>query len=297
MHLQKTPLTPTSAEAVEWVTKKLDWEVTVRAWMPEGYERYVRILHPAYRIVREEGMSVAQIAIPWSAISEWSGKPLNSQSHIQDISLNADGLDWSENNEMGYAPLQGQLDEASLASLLVHLASETSVLDEIWMLIWTGFGGPPDAVGLPVRVTWSFSRLGREYVLRKGAISSSLDNLEDPRFTNPPTFWWPEDRSWFASSDIDASSTYIGGSKKLIERILKDPALEAFPADLNDPYDGLYVSKTPSNPIKRRVSRGELLRENLYRFLFRFRFRLRHKHSSGAILYRKKRFWEWRIRP
>lgn len=297
LHLQKTSLPPSSVEAIEWVTKKLNWEMTVRAWMPEGYERYVRILHPAYRIVREEGMSVAQIAIPWSAISEWSGKPLHSQSHIQDISLNADGLDWSANNGGGYAPFQGQLDEASLASLLVHLASETSVSDQIWMCTWIGFGGSPDTVGLPVRVTWFLDLIGRQYVLRKGSITSSQDDLEDPRFAKPPTFWWPDDRSWFASSDIDSSSTYIGGSKELIEKILNDPSLEAFPADLNDPYDGLYISKTPVDPIKRCVSRRELFRENAYRLLFRLRFRLRRKPSSSAILYRKKRFWEWRIRP
>lgn len=264
--------------------------------MPEGFESYARILHPAYRNVRAEGRVIAQIAIPWSAICEWSGKPLHSQSHIQDISLNTDGLDWSEDGEGGYTPLQGQLDEEPLASLLVHLAVETSDLEEIWMLTWTGFGGPPDIVGLPTRVTWFLAITGREYVLRKGSITSTPTSLEDRRFTNPPTFWWPDDRRWFASSDIDASSTYIGGSKELIERILKDPSLEAFPADLNDPFDGLYVSSTPKIPIKRRVSRPELFRENVYRFLFRIRFRLRRRPSSGAILYRKKRFWEWRIR-
>lgn len=297
LHLQKGRTSPTSTEAVEWVTKKLDWSVTVRAWMPEGYESYVRILHPAYRNVREEGMSLAQVAIPWSTICEWSGKPLHSQSHIEDISLNPYGLNWRENGEGGYAPLQGELDEATLASLLVHLAAATGDLNEIWMLTWTGFGGPPDIVGLPVRATWFLAITGREYVLRKGSITSSPDNLEDLRFANSPTFWWPDDRSWFASSDIDASSTYIGGSKGLIEKILIDPALEAFPADLNDPYDGLYVSKNSTNPIKRRVSRGDLLRENMYRLLFRLRFRFRRKRSSSAILYRKKRFWEWRIRP
>lgn len=297
LHLQKTPTSPTSSEAVDWVTQKLDWSMTVRAWMPEGYESYARILHPAYSRVRGKGTSVSEVAVPWRMVSEWSGKPLLATSHIEDLMLGPDGHTWSEHNDYGRQPRQGELDEATLASLLIHLTTETSDLNEIWMLTWTGFGGPPDTVGLPVRVTWFLAITGRQYVLRKGSITSSQDDLEDPRFANPPTFWWPDDRAWFASSDIDSSSTYIGGSRELIEMILNDPALEAFPAELNDPYDGLYVSKTSDIPIKRRVSRGELFRENLYRLLFRLRFRLRRKPSSGAILYRKKRFWEWRIRP
>ena len=50
--------------------------------------------------------------------------------------------------------------------------------------------------------------------------------------------------SWSVSSDIDASSTYVGGSKELIEQILHGPFLETFPADLDDPYGGLYLSNT-----------------------------------------------------
>lgn len=297
LHLQKDSTTPFSTEAVDWVTKKLDWTSTVRAWVPEGYESYARILHPAYKRLRGQGTSVSQVGVPWRTVSEWSGKPLQATSHIEDLMLRPDGLTWSEQNDYGWQPRQGELDEPTLSSLLVHLAIDISDLNEIWMLTWTGFGGQSDIVGLPVRVTWFLAITGREYVLRKGSITSSTDNLEDPRFANPPTFWWPDDRSWFASSDIDSSSTYIGGSRELIERILNDPALEALPADLNGPYDGLYVSRTPMIPIKRRVSRTELFRESLYRFLFRIRIRLRRKRSSGAILFQKKRFWEWRIRP
>lgn len=297
LHLQKTLMKPTSAQAVDWVTEKLDWTSTVRAWMPEGYESYARILHPAYQRIDGKEISVGEVAVSWRTVSEWSGKPLHATSHIEDLMIRSDGLTWSQHNAHGYQPLQGQLDDATLASLLVHLAKQTSDLDEIWMCAWIGFGGPPDTVGLPVRVTWFLDLIGRRYVLRKGSITASQDDLEDPRFANPPTFWWPDDRSWFASSDIDASSTYIGGSKELIEKILNDPALEAFPAELNDPYDGLYVRKTSADPIKRRVSRGELFRENAYRLNFRLRSRFRRKPSSSAILYRKKRFWEWRIRP
>lgn len=37
-------------------------------------------------------------------------------------------------------------------------------------------------------------------------------------------------------TDIDLKSTYIGGSEDLINKILADPALEAFPADPSDKF-------------------------------------------------------------
>lgn len=297
LRLQKDSATPSSAAAVDWVTEKLDWTSTVRAWMPEGFESYARILHPAYKRIRGKGTSGREVAVPWRTVAEWSGKPLHARSHIEDLMLRSDGVTWSQHNAHGYQPLQGQLDDATLASLLVHLATQSIDLNEVWMLTWTGFGGPPDVVGLHVSVTWFLSMIGREYVLRKGSITPSTESIEDPRFASPPTFWWPDNRSWFASSDLDSSSTYVGGSMELIEKILNDPALEAFPAELNDPYDGLLVRNAHVEPIKRRVSRGELFREKVYRLSFRLRPRFRRKRSSSAILYRKKRFWEWRIRP
>ncbi len=297
LHLQKTLITPTSTHAVDWVTEKLDWVSTVRAWMPEGYESYARILHPAYQRIRGKGTSVREVAVPWRTVSEWSGKPLHATSNFRDLMLRSDGAIWSQSNFQSNDPLEGRLDDVIFANLLEHLVTVTKELDEIWSLTWTGFGGPPDTLGIPVRVTWFLAITGREYILRKCSITASQENLEDPRFSNPPSFWWPDDRSWFASSDIDASSTYIGGSKELIELILSDPALEAFPAELNDPYDGVHVCKASDDPIKRRVSRGELFRENAFRISFRLSARFRRKRPSSAILYRKKRFLEWRVRP
>ncbi len=54
----------------------------------------------------------------------------------------------------------------------------------------------------------------------------------------PPSFWWPADRAWFVSTDIDASSTYVGGSNALVEQLIAESTLEVFRANLDDPYDG-----------------------------------------------------------
>jgi hypothetical protein len=60
------------------------------------------------------------------------------------------------------------------------------------------------------------------------------------RFCQPPAFqspnlWWPADRVWCVASDIDLPSTYLGGTRALVEEVPGDDRLEAVPARLTDP--------------------------------------------------------------
>lgn len=292
MLFQKDSTTPPSAQSADWLIGKLDWGRTLRSWIPAGYERYARILHPAYISVGKD-WSTREVPVPWTIVSEWSGKPLRATSHIQDLMVRVDGHDWRRRGEGGSEPRQGELEIASLSCLLTHLVDATTTPNEIWMLVWFGYGGPPDTIGLPVEVGEQLTRSGRKYVLRLGEIVSSEKEAKHALGENPPTFWWPTDRTWFAVCDIDAASTYVGGSKELIEQILKDPALEAFPADLDDPYDGFYVRSAVVENDDGYVPPRNHFRNFLRHHLFRFR----GKPGSGAILYREKRWWEWWMKP
>lgn len=290
MHLQKVLMTPTSAQSVDWLTGELDWGRILRSWVPTGFERYVRILHPAYIRIENE---TREVPVPWATVSEWSGKRLHATSHIQDLMLRADGHDWRRRGEGGSEPCQGELERTSLSCLLEHLAARTTTPNEIWMLLWTGYGGPVDTIGMPIEVSEPLTASGRKYVLRLAAIVSSEEEAERTIFDNPPTFWWPADRSWFAVCDVDAVSTYVGGSKELIEQILSDPSLETFPADLDEPYGGLYVS----NPVVESDDGYVPPRSRFRSFLRHQLFRFRGRSNGSAILYRKRKWWELRRRP
>jgi len=292
MHLEQLPITPPSTQSVDWLIGKLDWGNSLRSWIPEGFKSYVRILHPAYIRIGKD-WSTREVPVPWTIVSEWSGKPLHATSHIQDLMIRTDGHDWRRRGEGGSEPRQGELEKASLSCLLTHLVEKTSTPKEIWMLIWAGYGGSPDTVGLPVKVSEPLTKSGRPYVLRLGTIDSSEKESEHTLGENPPTFWWPADRTWFAVCDLDAASTYVGGSKELIEQILGDPSLEAFPANLDDPYDGFYVRSVAGESDDGYVPPRSRFRSFLRHYLFRFRGR----SSSSAILYRKKRWWEWWLKP
>lgn len=46
--------------------------------------------------------------------------------------------------------------------------------------------------------------------------------------------WWPDDRAWFVSTDIDFAWTYVGGAQELIDELLAEPRLEILPATLTE---------------------------------------------------------------
>ena len=287
LHLERLPVTPQSEQSVDWLMGKLDWGKTLRSWIPSGFEGYVRVLHPASIDIGRE-RSTSNVPVPWATVSQWSGKPLHATSHIQDLMLRLDGHDWRQQGEGGQEPNQGEMDRESLSCLLAHLSESGTTSDQIWMLLWFGYGGAADAIGLPIKVSEQLTGSGRQYVLRLGEIVSSEEEHRDSLFEHPPSFYWPTDRSWFVSCDIDASSTYVGGSKKLIEQIMKDPSLETFAAHLDDPHGGLYVS----NPAVERENDYVLPRFRLWPFRYRFHIRKGRKSYGSVSLYRKRRWWE-----
>ncbi|MEI9908067.1 MAG: hypothetical protein WDO06_09505 [Actinomycetota bacterium] len=286
--LQKDPTPPNSSEPVEWIKGQLLFENRVGAWIPNNFASYVRILHPAY-VGRELDPLSGYISVPWSKVGEWSGKEVSTTSHIRDVMFRSDSHWW---REVGSEPAQGELESSQLSVLLEMLLKATPALNEIWMLIWTGYGGSPDTIGLPIEVSNSLTNSGRKYILRKGSIA--ISNIEPSEVTheNPPTFWWPDDRSWFASCDIDGTSTYVGGSERLIAEILENPTLETFRAKLDDPHEGLCVE----NPIREYEIQTIPWVVRLRRFRFHFIHRFGRRPSSLAILYKRKS-WRDRVTP
>jgi hypothetical protein len=46
-------------------------------------------------------------------------------------------------------------------------------------------------------------------------------------FEQTPTLWWPNDRAWCVASEVDFHSTYVAGSRPLVDRLLRDERIEA----------------------------------------------------------------------
>ena len=92
--------------------------------------------------------------------------------------------------------------------------------------------GLPDPVPAEVRDGPRVRLLGRDYFLCSGPIDAALTFVDSPG--QSPNFFWPEDRAWCVASEIDASSTYVGGSSRLAADLVGDHRIEAIPADPTD---------------------------------------------------------------
>jgi hypothetical protein len=62
-----------------------------------------------------------------------------------------------------------------------------------------------------------------------------------------PNRFWPADLAWCVATEIDFDSTLIGGSAQLIEQVLAEPALDAWPVNPDDSLaaDGDHINLVP----------------------------------------------------
>jgi len=159
-------------------------------------------------------------------------------------------------------PSVGHLPGPILGILVEVLARHTRKPDRCWFCLWEGYGwisgswigwlssspsvskrGDPDS--LPPAfgpATFSSPRVRlpqRDYLLFGGALDAASDlgrrwkgELVE---TQSPNLFWADDRTWCVATEIDLDSTFVGGSAALIDDLLRDDRLEAWPALLTDP--------------------------------------------------------------
>jgi hypothetical protein len=228
--------------SLEWWAGSVMLGKRVKSWMPAVFEDYARILHPAY-VQEETPRGVVHHRATWKELAQWSGKLLDSETCIDDLLVRSDGIDWRRN---GSPPFEGRLDPTYLRRLLELFAPRTDVSENIWLLVWAGYGDMQSVrrADNEIELNSSWRGSGRTYLLFHAAIGASVDKDAGDPFDKPqqpiartPNFWWPENRGWFVSTDIDSFSTYVGGSKTLIERVVADDLLEAAHVSLEDPFD------------------------------------------------------------
>lgn len=94
---------------------------------------------------------------------------------------------------------------ADLVTRLIRiLNSQTSTPERCWFAVWTGFALAKSLQGLPRLVIPH-----REYYVAQGPIEDALRGLHGPGLVyQSPNMWWPEDRSWFVSTEVDLPYTY-----------------------------------------------------------------------------------------
>ena len=224
--------------AADWIGARLQpWS---RGWLsvgrvvPTGFERYIRLLPPAWL------GGVRQVR--WSRVAQWSGKPLMAATFFSDLGTRQGGVRWLS---MGTPPRAGQLDADVSSRLASLLARFTATPEMSWSCVWSGWGDIQDDKASLINITPSISASGRRYARYRGSVRAmtALLGLGHAGRFQAPSFWWPSDRAWFVSTEIDSESRYMAGCDALIRRLLGEPVLETLAAALTDPFDGTHAGQ------------------------------------------------------
>jgi hypothetical protein len=221
-----------------WIVDALGAETLVTGWVPSGYEAYARLFHAS--AVRSDGsLPLAERRALVELLREETATPercwfcFADRHHLLDDQGVAERVEVPRGRspqlvtggplELALVPPPekplrlalpegndpGELVEAMAAQLRSHLGGSTAVSFKI------------DAGTTRADVEEQARELTAE--------SRFLGDVS-------PSFWWPEDRRWFVATPGRMSTTYLGGSRCLVDRLLADGRLEAFPAEASDDH-------------------------------------------------------------
>ena len=229
----------TDASDARWVEDGFSSRfATMGALVPDGFEAYARVLHPA-----QDG---SYRPVHWSTVAEWAGRVYHPLMAFEGISAPAAGHGqgappWRRD------PDHGSMDEEEATELASLLAQFTSTPEECYFGVWDGYGqysggtalltsdGRGQRLGTPreVRRARRIRGVGRDYLLYTGRLEEIIAFYTN-FLSKPPNIWWPADRAWFVATDIDLDSTYVGGSRTCIETLIRHDVLEAVTVSRED---------------------------------------------------------------
>lgn len=220
--------------------------------VPEGFEAYVRIFHPA---ARNEGGGT--VPVRWSEVAEANGRIAHPEMQWPAIALREPYSNWRHPGLWDHVPNEGSLPSDLIPGIVEVVRHHTTTPDRVWFAVWDGYSGlvfdesgigttdlrawqespiesgnrlrPLDARPQPPSAP-TFELPGRAYWLLSGPIDAAGESLGP--WEQSANLWWPEDRSWCVATEIDFSWTYVGGDETLIEELLAIPMVEAMRAEV-----------------------------------------------------------------
>jgi hypothetical protein len=210
---------------------------TVGALVPAVFEAYARVFHPAVRYAGDD-----DVEVPWSEVAAHNGTTAHPLMQWPSITGSWDylGSD-SQSPVWDDAPSEGHLAVPVAGRLAGVLSRHTGTPAECLFGRWVGFGFDSAALEpLPHLLL----RGGHDVVLVRGAVADAVRNLAPEPHEQSANLWWPADQAWCVVTDIDLTSTYVGGAAACIAELLATPGLETAPAAPDD-----RVSIDPVNPL------------------------------------------------
>jgi hypothetical protein len=211
----------TDLTAAAWVEERLAlWPegpgFPVRAVVPDIFEAYARVFHPAFR---------GGVPVRWSEIAKEREKVVHP-------AMSFEGLmgSWAPAAGDVEFPLE-ELREEECAALATALAGFTSSPGSCWCCLWDGYGflTQRDSDRIPKVEALRLRPDGlptRRYLHFRGPLQA-ITNMRFGGEFQAPNIWWPDDRAWCVATEVDGYDTFVGGSRACIDTVLRSPRLES----------------------------------------------------------------------
>jgi hypothetical protein len=265
------------AVAGAWIKPRLRGDFgAVTLQVPEGFDAYARVFHPAFDQQRHP--------VSWAQVAAVCGTTPHREMQWHSILglRNADELrgsyypnDGSGVKWMGSDPPIGTMGIETLDALCEVLANHSAEVTRCFFGLCAihGWLDSFSAEKLPPLLELPYDR---NHIVLTGPLSA-VDQIVDNLFSDPsiqiepigkhnqdlpapldpsqllqreaPSLIWPVDESWFVVTDVDFDSTLVGGDAALIDAIVKSPKLEAWHVR---PTDSLADSADQVNAINER---------------------------------------------
>ncbi|MFJ3583460.1 hypothetical protein ACIPPS_14670 [Streptomyces sp. NPDC090127] len=189
---------------------------TVSGVAAPGFAAYARVLHPA---------SLDERPVRWESVAAAHGRRVGALTDWHEV-IGADRF-YQNAEEYGLPgvwdehPAEGPTPGDVARVLIPVLARHTGTPERCWFGLWHGYGRR-EWPGIP-----TFPTPERDEILLSGPLADVTSAEREEPFAELPDLWWPQDRSWCVGGDVDLVSTYVGGSRELIDELLAAPGLEA----------------------------------------------------------------------
>ncbi len=211
----REPFWSSSVDAGLWLRERLApfRDLTLASFVPSDYETYARLLHPVDTPDRHDRL------IRWRDVAQWSGRELTSRSQFESIAMGP-GAPRNDRPWRGQGPEEGRLAIADARVLADALRDVTPSPQRCWFGLWSGYGFQRGCYGPELALD------SRSYYLFSGSVDDAVTTTLLTRERHTPNLWWPEDHSWFVATEIDSQSTYVAGTRALIDHLTRDPRIE-----------------------------------------------------------------------
>jgi hypothetical protein len=249
----------TDVSPADWVVERLrSWDpdgARLESFAPDGFEAYARLFHPAGNRPSHRGALGPSTAMKWADMARAKGITLSPDTTFSEVS------GFGPNDQLDeLAPMAGELPPETCDALSTVLRPHTRTPDRCWFCLWDGNGSfwsqshapllPPGATRDETDQYWATARaqdgiLGstprvkthaRRYFLFRGPLDAAC-TFEPSGWYTSPNLWWPDDRAWIVVTEIDGFSTYVGGTRALLQDALASPDVETIEVTLKTHMD------------------------------------------------------------